>query len=97
MKTLFAAAFLAALVASGPAVCFFSDVEEIVENDAAEVTPGPPAESAPPADTIEDAEPETDQPADQTLDKTNDKEPPMDVMRHRPGACPEGPPCKVGD
>jgi hypothetical protein len=23
--------------------------------------------------------------------------PAIDVHRHRPGACPEGPPCKVGD
>jgi hypothetical protein len=98
MKSLFAAAFLAAFVTSAPAVCFFPDLEEVAEGGAAEAAPDAPAESAPPADSsTENAEPETDQPAEQTLDKTNDKKPPMDVMRHRPGACPEGPPCKEGD
>jgi hypothetical protein len=40
------------------------------------------------------------QDTDQTTDETesNDQEPaPIDVHRHRPGACPEGPPCKGGE
>jgi hypothetical protein len=36
-------------------------------------------------DTAGDAEPDDSKPA------------PIDVHRHRPGACPEGPPCKGGD
>jgi len=102
MKTLFAGAILILLLLNGPAFCFSADLAEVGDAGAVEVTPdeppAPPQESVPPADTAtEDAEPKTDQPAGQTLDETDDKKPPMDVMRHRPGACPEGPPCKEGN
>jgi len=36
-------------------------------------------------DTAGEADPDGSKPA------------PIDVRRHRPGACPEGPPCKGGD
>ena len=37
-----------------------------------------------------------DEPTDQTESDDQDTAP-IDVHRHRPGACPEGPPCKGGD
>jgi hypothetical protein len=97
MKTFFAAVFVAALIVSDTAVCFFPDAQEVAEAGSVEV-PDAPADGAPSADaSTENAAPDSDQPAGQTLEDTKDKKPPMNVMRHRPGACPEGPPCKEGD
>ena len=39
---------------------------------------------------------QTDPSSTATEPDTKDS-PPMDVHRHRPGACPEGPPCKGDD
>jgi hypothetical protein len=66
----------------------------------------PPSEG----ETLEDsgaakgtADPSAASPEDQNTDPSPAAEPPgkdspaMDVHRHRPGACPEGPPCKGDD
>jgi hypothetical protein len=49
-----------------------------------------PEAEAPPAANSEDDTDSSDAPAD----AADQPPPPPNVYRHRPGACPEGPPCK---
>lgn len=95
MKTVLAAACLALLVSGGPGFCVTPEIEELeapqdTEEAQPEAPPSVPAEQAKPADpTSQGHQPDdgTDQPSD-TMNN---------VTRHRPGACPEGPPCKKDD
>ncbi|HXG80113.1 MAG TPA: hypothetical protein VNJ31_12355, partial [Methyloceanibacter sp.] len=50
------------------------------------------SETPPPADQNDETAPSTEAPAD-----ADEPFPSPDVHRHRPGACPEGPPCKDDD
>jgi hypothetical protein len=96
MRTVMATAF-AALLALGGAVSI-----------SAAQTPTPPASGdgatepmEQPADSTGMDAPAEDSTSESEPDSGSDQEgvgksghPNMDVHRHRPGACPEGPPCK---
>lgn len=74
-----------ASLASGPSESGGKAAEDAGSTDA---TPDPSAASS----EGEDPGEATDQTESDDQEKA-----PIDVHRHRPGACPEGPPCKGGD
>lgn len=74
-----------ASLASGPSESGGKAAEDAGSTDA---TPDPSAASS----EGEDPGEATDQTESDDQDTA-----PIDVHRHRPGACPEGPPCKGGD
>jgi hypothetical protein len=64
-------------------------------NEAAEQNSGAADAAADPAAAKSEGQ-DTDGATDDT--ESDDQEAaPIDVHRHRPGACPEGPPCKGGE
>jgi hypothetical protein len=72
-------------LASGPS----GPVTDTEEKAGATNAPGDPAAAS-----------SGDQDGDDTpgeAESDANKPPPIDVHRHRPGACPEGPPCKGDD
>jgi hypothetical protein len=73
-----------ASLASGPS----ESGSKAEDAGATDVAPDPSAASS----EGEDAGEATDQTESDDQDTA-----PIDVHRHRPGACPEGPPCKGGD
>ena len=99
MKTVLAATVLGLLMGASPLPAFAAETDQGLQVAAAVFTLE--GEEAPPAEAVEEG---TDQDAtgqDATQDSTGKDEAPSDdaVMqnftRHRPGACPEGPPCKT--
>jgi hypothetical protein len=75
-----------ASLASGPSEPGSEAVEE--SSGATNATPDPGA--------VDSEGDDPDEATDQTESDDQDTAP-IDVHRHRPGACPEGPPCKGGD
>lgn len=88
MKTLLAAALMTLLTIGCPA----SVATEAGEGAGTPSTESSQDEPAPAqGSTIG-----TDVPGGEAKDEAKDQ-PPKNFTRHRPGACPEGPPCKVED
>ena len=100
MRVLAGAALTVLLAVIGPSLLIAADQPEPASgtaagaSDSSDVDPatGSPAGEASPAGETANPEPSQDatKPDDQGVSTTN-------VNRHRPGACPEGPPCKDGD
>ena len=94
MKTVLAAAFLALLVAGHAGVCFAAEgdgeADHTTMGTTPDISPSPPA-----GETGVETEDLQGQQPDGAADPAGDMM--ENVIRHRPGACPEGPPCKVGD
>lgn len=92
MKTLLAAMIVTLLLAASPTSCF-----------AAETDSEPSTEAATDADSQSSSAPSgTSSEQDANGEKSDDKQSSggdlmQNVTRHRPGACPEGPPCKSED
>lgn len=93
MKSSLTTAFVALLIAANPTLCFAAETdggattETITDMDS----------DQPPASSETSSEQSTPQ-----EEKSDDKKGPhgdllQNFQRHRPGACPEGPPCKDGD
>jgi hypothetical protein len=91
MKAVFAATFIALLAMSGPGRLLASDTGGTASGAGASAT-----EATPPSAT-DPASPEPQGGASQDTPPSGTKTPGVDVSRHRPGACPEGPPCKIED
>jgi hypothetical protein len=91
MKTVLAAAFTALLAISGPGHLLAADAGDAVSGPGASAT-----EAAPPSAT-DPASPAPQGGTSQDTPPSGTKTPGVDVTRHRPGACPEGPPCKIED
>jgi hypothetical protein len=100
MKTVLAAAVLGLLLGASPLTSFATETDRGPQVAAAVFTLE--GDETPPAEAAEEGADQdaTGQDA-ATQDSTDLDEPPSDdaVMqnftRHRPGACPEGPPCKT--
>lgn len=91
MKTVYAVALAATLALSGGALLIAAEQPAgTPASDGSQAAPAGTAESLPPKDQ---SRPESDGPPA----KEGSASSTIDVHRHRPGACPEGPPCKVGD
>lgn len=94
MKALVAVAVTVLLVVSGSGVLIAADSPETASGTTVGTTPeegdADPAKTGPAG---EDAKTTPSQGASEPDDGSST----MNVNRHRPGACPEGPPCKEGD
>lgn len=94
MKALVAVAVTVLLVVSGSGVLIAADSPETASGTTMGTTPeegdADPAKTSPAG---EDAKTTPLQDASEPDTKGST----MNVNRHRPGACPEGPPCKEGD
>jgi hypothetical protein len=91
MRTVPAAALIAVLVAVSPSLGFATEAGE-----APETTMGAPADGAPAAPAATDSQDESD--ANSPENQAGSRNDLMkNFTRHRPGACPEGPPCNVED
>jgi hypothetical protein len=94
MRLIVGAALTALLAVSGPSLLIAADQPEAGSG----TTIGAASEAG-------DADPGKASPAGETANPDPSQEPAkagtgpatMNVNRHRPGACPEGPPCKDGD
>jgi hypothetical protein len=91
MTAVLAVAFTALLAMSGPGHLLAADAGGAVSGPGAAET-----EAVPPSDT-DPASPEPQGGASQDAPPSGTKTPGVDVNRHRPGACPEGPPCRIED
>jgi hypothetical protein len=87
MKTLFAASCVAFLVAGHAAI-------GLAAEQPGQSAAGQPADESASAQTSTSAAANETQGQAKNGGKTDS---PPDVDRHRPGACPEGPPCKIDD
>jgi hypothetical protein len=85
MKAVLAASLIAFVLLAAPAASFATETGA-TEADSVAVPDGEPA---PPSTT------EGKESASEQIDSDSDVM--KNFTRHRPGACPEGPPCKVED
>lgn len=90
MRTVPAAALLAVLVTVGPSLGFATEAGE-----APETTMGTAADGAPTAATDAGQNESDGTPPENQAGSSDDLM--KNFTRHRPGACPEGPPCNVED
>ncbi|MBK5198994.1 MAG: hypothetical protein JJE37_12045 [Methyloceanibacter sp.] len=100
MRLIIGAALTALLAVSGPSLLIAADQPEAGSTPtigaASGAGDGDPAKTSPGGETS---------PAGETANPGSSQDPAkagtgtatMNVNRHRPGACPEGPPCKEGD
>ena len=92
MKALITMTVLAVLLAAGPASCFAAEPGSAPSTEATTET-GSQSDAAP-ADATSDQDTQAEMPDDK---EDSDGNLMRNVTRHRPGACPEGPPCKSED
>ncbi|MGH6735802.1 MAG: hypothetical protein ACRECX_06945 [Methyloceanibacter sp.] len=91
MRTVLAATLLGLFICGSPTPIYAGETGQAPEGAASAV----PDETAPPA-------PPTNAKPDEAEESGEDQTDPSGVLmkdftRHRPGACPEGPPCKMDD
>lgn len=91
MRLLFAALFAVTLAGGGLSISHAEDAAGANDGKTAPADSGADAANA--GAPKDQSKPESDQGSG----KAADSKPKFDVHRHRPGACPEGPPCKMGD
>jgi hypothetical protein len=90
MRTVYAAALAGLFMLGGAATVLASDSPPTGES---RTTPSDSGADSTTANAPKDqSKPESDEGTG-----GKDTASTIDVHRHRPGACPEGPPCKVGD
>jgi hypothetical protein len=92
MKTLLATMVVTLLLAAGPALCSAAGTDGGPSTEAATGTDA--QSSSAPAGTNSGQDAKEEKPDDTT---GSDRDVMQNVTRHRPGACPEGPPCKSED
>jgi hypothetical protein len=92
MKTLYAVTLAAAIAVGGGALLIAAEQPggTSANGSGGQAASGDGVETLPPKDQ---SKPESDEGTGAAGGTAST----IDVHRHRPGACPEGPPCKVGD
>jgi hypothetical protein len=92
MKTLLATTVVILLLAASPPLCFAADTNSGTSTEGAADTDS--QSSAAPAGTGSGQDKQEEMSDDK---QSSDGDLMQNVTRHRPGACPEGPPCKSED